>query len=148
MTEQGGESSAELSLRALEADFPGTRTRISDAVIGVIIALNMVVLVFEIDEEAGCISAGQDYCTSFWISVSESYVFLSVYVLEFALRVFAYRRSFFDCYSNIVDALVVAVGMFDAALSFVDAPGVNLLRLVRAGRLVRSLRILRRSPTL
>lgn len=125
--------------------------RCSDTIIGVIIAINVGVIATEADlrvaceEEVGTCSSTDANFLALLPSINRA--FLSVYILEAVVRLYAYRLHFFHCPWNLFDGFVVLVGIFDAVLGSVF-PNIQFLRVFRIFRLLRAIRVLSLVPEL
>mmetsp|Transcript_107219 Transcript_107219/g.345961 ORF Transcript_107219/g.345961 Transcript_107219/m.345961 type:complete len:668 (+) Transcript_107219:52-2055(+) len=75
-----------------------------------------------------------------------STVFLVVYVIEMAFRLFAYRRSFFVGSAwkwNAFDSVLVLSAISETAISRVDLGSLRIMRGLRMARVLRILRVMR-----
>jgi len=107
-----------------------------DVAIGIIIALNGVAIGIELDNA--------DIPPAFF-EVSEA-VFLSIFVLELALKVYVFRAAYFRCVYHSLDVLIVVAGVAMATLKVVQShidSSVRNLQLLKLARLLRLVRIIR-----
>jgi len=105
---------------------------------GCIIITQFVFAVLETDELAKL-----DPHLPWWLPVV-MYGFTVVYLIEISVRIFAYRRDFFNSRLNLMDFAVVTLDLFLQIFSSLigELPSVSILRIFRLARLARALRVL------
>lgn len=116
-----------------------------DAVLGVLIMANLVLVVLETDHEAA------EEEVPGWIKFTSSFV-SGIYLLELLMRIFTYRAAFFLDASSWLDMTIVSS---DAAFMLVDLvigkgvmPSTSVLRIFKLLRLTRAVKVLTAFPEL
>ncbi|CAE7209443.1 Scn11a [Symbiodinium pilosum] len=109
-----------------------------ELLLGVIISSNMVIVILETDATA------DNQMAPMWMRVL-NLVFLVVYSIEAAVKIYAWRWRYFQDYWNLLDFTVV---LLDVALTVtglfqLSGSGVSMLRIFRMGKMARIFRVLR-----
>lgn len=109
------------------------RSEAFDAIMVSVIILNMLFIVIEVD-----IAVNEEI--PIWLKVV-GYVFLAVYLIEIAARLYVERLQYFYQLLNVMDCcIVVWDGCFQILMEMEDMPAVSVLRILRVVRLVRVIR--------
>lgn len=126
------------------------RSGLFEAAMGFVVFVNIIIMIMEADGVGSCALESQD-CTSNWTDIA-NVVFLSVYLVELAIKVYAQGWEFRKSYWNFLDAAVVITGTTDVIITFagVNAKGYGLsyIRLFRIARILRAIRLFRAFPEL
>jgi voltage-gated sodium channel len=121
-----------------------------EAVMGITVFVNIIIMIVEADGRLGCPSQDQD-CTGDWTDIA-NVVFLCAYVMELGLRAYAQRWLFWRSHWNYLDAAVVLTGTTDVVVTFIGVNakgyGLSYIRLFRIARIVRAIRLFRAVPEL
>lgn len=123
------------------------RSHTFDACMGVVIMLNIAIMVYESNTDASCypeyenmLSECQAHSDNNPIIGMLNNVFLALYTIEAAARVFVDQRSYIFNAWNQLDAFLVCVGWVSIVVqNFVN---VSFLRVLRLSRLLRAMRVL------
>jgi len=124
-----------------------------DALLGIVVLSNVVVMCYEVDRNAGC---GPDGCAGRTIELL-NLLFTIFYTAECTVRMAVYRSKIVADRWNILDICIVIVGWLEQVISMFDALqtlseqipfNINFLRLFRVARLFRATRILEVFPEL
>jgi len=111
-------------------------------VMGVVIMLNTVLMLIETDLRANCDDPKSSECPAngIFITLPDRICFI-IYVMELAMRLYAYQNRF--CYSmwNIIDAMVVVMALVGELVQN-SIQNAALIRLIRIFRVVRVLRVM------
>ncbi|CAE7319796.1 Catsper1 [Symbiodinium natans] len=109
-----------------------------ELLLGLIICSNMVVVILETDATADNLLA------PLWMRAA-NLVFLAVYTIEAAVKIYAWRWKYFHDSWNLLDFTVVLLDMAltITALFQLSGSGVSMLRIFRMGKMVRIFRVLR-----
>eukprot|EP00930_Biecheleria_cincta_P017379 TRINITY_DN13835_c0_g1_i1.p1 TRINITY_DN13835_c0_g1~~TRINITY_DN13835_c0_g1_i1.p1 ORF type:complete len:651 (+),score=152.54 TRINITY_DN13835_c0_g1_i1:26-1954(+) len=123
-----------------------------EALVGVLIFCNFVLIVIETDLSAKCVDRGDSTkeCVPPWLSGS-NYAMLACYTLELVMRAYVDRERLFLTMWNIFDTVIVVSGYVDLAIEALQVqklPGLQMLRVFRLTRLLRAARFLRIFPEL
>jgi voltage-gated sodium channel len=107
-----------------------------------VILLNMFVVI----EETNLTAAEEEVYP--WLR-AVGYTMTSIYIVELALRMYAFRCEFWTNSWNVFDFFIVSVDLISLCLGLiVDIPSVAPLRILRLVRLTRAVRILLAFPEL
>lgn len=118
-----------------------------ESLMGIIIVFNIVVMIFETDQDAMCYPAFEGRTGECphssenvpWI-VGANNVLLAIYTVEAATRVYVERGEYLWNRWNQIDAVTVIAGWITTVVSgFIN---LNFLRSVRAVRVIRAARVL------
>eukprot|EP00929_Paragymnodinium_shiwhaense_P035858 TRINITY_DN19308_c0_g2_i2.p1 TRINITY_DN19308_c0_g2~~TRINITY_DN19308_c0_g2_i2.p1 ORF type:complete len:659 (+),score=147.04 TRINITY_DN19308_c0_g2_i2:101-2077(+) len=106
-----------------------------DIFLSVVILANMVVTIVETDATA----AGQNEGLEKGLEIAGN-VFLSIYILELVLKMYAFRWGFIQDTWNVLDFLIVALDVTMVSMQFVmdERVSFGFLRTVRLCRLTRA----------
>eukprot|EP00419_Tripos_fusus_P052489 CAMPEP_0172804312 /NCGR_PEP_ID=MMETSP1075-20121228/5085_1 /TAXON_ID=2916 /ORGANISM="Ceratium fusus, Strain PA161109" /LENGTH=603 /DNA_ID=CAMNT_0013642873 /DNA_START=279 /DNA_END=2090 /DNA_ORIENTATION=+ len=118
-----------------------------DLAMGLIVAINVVILVLETDADASC--PHEVSCAPFSIRIF-NWVFIALYTMESIARMVVLRCDFFMNRWNLLDLGVLIVGYVEAILLIIarDVPGMHMVRFIRLGRLFRAFRLVKVFPNL
>jgi len=124
-----------------------------DCLINTLVCTGVVIMIIEADNKAVCVGLESDApCKSSWIEILNT-VFLAIYTIEAASKIYIHRRSFFSNTFHCLDLFVVTTGCItyiadNMSTEGVELPNLAMLRMFRILRLSRNLRILRIFPEL
>merc|ERR1719157_8389 len=107
---------------------------------GFLIIVNTVLVIMDTDSRAE-----PDGETPAWLTMSMFFL-LAMYIVELLLRLIVYRLNFFNTGINVFDFAVVSVDGFCVLLEIYGigiGVSVSALRIVRLGRLLRFMKVLR-----
>eukprot|EP00445_Apocalathium_hangoei_P064608 CAMPEP_0204119168 /NCGR_PEP_ID=MMETSP0361-20130328/6955_1 /ASSEMBLY_ACC=CAM_ASM_000343 /TAXON_ID=268821 /ORGANISM="Scrippsiella Hangoei, Strain SHTV-5" /LENGTH=690 /DNA_ID=CAMNT_0051070275 /DNA_START=95 /DNA_END=2167 /DNA_ORIENTATION=+ len=115
----------------------------TETVLGGVITLNFFLILSETDSRARYPGRGIETRPR-WLVVLE-WVCLAIFCTELALRIFADGRKFHRKRWNVLDAVIVAIGVSDLILSLtgIETGSLSIFRVLRLCRLLRLLRVLR-----
>lgn len=104
-----------------------------EAICGLIILFNMVLVVFETD------ASQQEGPPPFWIQVMTN-MLLGVYSMELAVKLYVYRVDFFYEMWNVLDFFIVGVDVVFLFIALIVSklPSISILRVFRLVRLARA----------
>jgi len=135
------------SKRTTESDFHWLRAAIARIVnnerfdLGMtgVILINMIFVVVETDARAVASGLSDEV----WIQPM-AYIFLSVFILELAARIFVTRMSYFESKLNIMDFCIVSLDIVSQVVNDVwqTQPQLSVLNAFRVCRLLRVIRAL------
>eukprot|EP00928_Gymnodinium_smaydae_P067259 TRINITY_DN501_c0_g1_i2.p1 TRINITY_DN501_c0_g1~~TRINITY_DN501_c0_g1_i2.p1 ORF type:complete len:613 (-),score=126.26 TRINITY_DN501_c0_g1_i2:79-1866(-) len=111
--------------------------------LGLVIFLNLVLVLLESDATVdGGIAPS-------WMTTA-NYCFITVYVVELVLKIFAFGLSFFTVSWNLVDFTIVMVDVSLMMLGWIigNMPSVSIFRVFRLARLARAFKMLNMFPEL
>jgi len=104
-----------------------------DMLMGFCVIANAVVIGLEMDLPPHAVPSGT------WSQVE--WIFLGIFCLEMFLRIYAFRCSYFKCVFHLLDATIVLAGIVSA--TFTALGGIRKFQMLKIGRLLRVVRILR-----
>jgi hypothetical protein len=112
-------------------------------VMGLVIAINFLVVVVETDHNA------KDKDAPFWAWLT-SWCLLVTFVVELILKLYVLRRSFWHESWNVFDFFVITIDVVMSILEVfnIDFVDVSMLRILRLSRLARAAKVLRVFPEL
>eukprot|EP00445_Apocalathium_hangoei_P090518 CAMPEP_0204247638 /NCGR_PEP_ID=MMETSP0361-20130328/98753_1 /ASSEMBLY_ACC=CAM_ASM_000343 /TAXON_ID=268821 /ORGANISM="Scrippsiella Hangoei, Strain SHTV-5" /LENGTH=730 /DNA_ID=CAMNT_0051220881 /DNA_START=21 /DNA_END=2212 /DNA_ORIENTATION=- len=114
----------------------------TEIVLGGVITLNFLLILLETDSRAWY--PGRGTVTRPRWSVDLEWVCLAIFGTELALRIFADGRTFHLKLWNVVDTMIIAIGVSDFILSLagIEMGSLSIIRVLRLCRLLRLLRVL------
>jgi len=115
------------------------RSHLFDCLMGIIVFANIILVIIETDKNAECRSF-EDCDLPIWISLG-NLAFLCLYIVEAALRLCVDRVQYFYSPWNLFDLLIIGAGIIGEVMEKI--PSAGILRMFRAMRLMRAVRVLR-----
>lgn len=113
-----------------------------DSCIGLVIVINSIVLVMETDERASCEDPESLACAEkIFVYAVLNTAFLIIYSVELTLKLWIYRRSFWQSQWNLFDFAIVVLSWLSEVLGGV-LPAISVARIFRAVRLAKVFRVL------
>jgi len=112
-----------------------------DMLMGFFVIANAVVIGLEMDLPPHAVPSGT------WSQVE--WIFLGIFCLEMFLRIYVFRCSYFKCVFHLLDTTIVLAGIVSAIFTALsqrnseDSGGVRKFQMLKIGRLLRVVRILR-----
>merc|ERR1719331_1822041 len=88
---------------------------------GTTIFLNIGIMLWEVNESTSCRHEAPENmteCISVGFSIA-NFIFMAIYIVETALRIYVHRIAFFQSGANIIDFCVVVLGVIDCLMQFV-----------------------------
>eukprot|EP00931_Biecheleriopsis_adriatica_P023073 TRINITY_DN14663_c0_g1_i1.p1 TRINITY_DN14663_c0_g1~~TRINITY_DN14663_c0_g1_i1.p1 ORF type:complete len:703 (+),score=92.29 TRINITY_DN14663_c0_g1_i1:36-2144(+) len=133
--------------KLLDRAFQGNKYEV---VMGSLIVFNLIIMVIEIDIDAGCLGEAGS-CANTLTEVTDACL-VAVFTIDLVLKVFAYRLQFHQSMWNILDATIVTASyvgiVMAAAVGGRESQVLSTLRLLRLVRILRLVRLLRPIPEL
>lgn len=123
-----------------------------ETALALVIGVNFFLVVVEANMGAVCAVDKSESCIPYWISIC-NYTFLGIYTVEATARIYTFRTLYFTSFWDMFDFVIVIIGYVDLVIAeamdnAATVPGMQMLRIFRAARLMRATRILRNFPEL
>eukprot|EP00440_Ansanella_granifera_P061341 gb/GFBE01066499.1/.p1 GENE.gb/GFBE01066499.1/~~gb/GFBE01066499.1/.p1 ORF type:complete len:621 (+),score=133.12 gb/GFBE01066499.1/:1-1863(+) len=130
-----------LKLEALTSS-PGYETAM-----GVVILFNVIVMVIEVNADAGCLD--DEGCSVMFCDISNN-ILLGIYTLDLLVTMYIERAQFHRSRWNQLDAVIVFMGYMEHVLALVltDTKVLSIVRLLRLARIMRVARLFQPIPEL
>eukprot|EP00401_Gymnodinium_catenatum_P032439 CAMPEP_0117559638 /NCGR_PEP_ID=MMETSP0784-20121206/53465_1 /TAXON_ID=39447 /ORGANISM="" /LENGTH=232 /DNA_ID=CAMNT_0005357025 /DNA_START=75 /DNA_END=769 /DNA_ORIENTATION=- len=122
----------------------------TDALMNVVIVLNVVILVMEADENAKC--SDDLICRSQFVAVA-NIVVLALFTMEMGIKLHIHRCDYFKDRFYVLDGVIVASGYSTVALGSIvnisdSSRPMQMLRMFRVFKALRTVRIIKVFPEL
>lgn len=111
-----------------------------------VIAVNTCFVVYETDRDAACLRPSAERCdTEDSVTMYMDWIFLIIYIVEMAARIFAIRLDYFLNLADLYDGTIVVVCLV-TGLFLNDIPGLGVLRAFRIAKVARNFKIITSIP--
>eukprot|EP00927_Polykrikos_kofoidii_P086550 TRINITY_DN9731_c0_g2_i1.p1 TRINITY_DN9731_c0_g2~~TRINITY_DN9731_c0_g2_i1.p1 ORF type:complete len:746 (+),score=110.33 TRINITY_DN9731_c0_g2_i1:135-2372(+) len=125
------------------------RLQIFESFMGVVIATNIVLMIFEADREATCyptyteanVRKCANYSENSPLLSAANIIFLGMYTVEGFLRMYVGRFHYFKNNWNLLDFTIMITGWIEKCMGDIMMVNISFLRALRVARLFRAFRI-------
>ena len=115
-----------------------------DYLISTAIVTNFVLILLETEWTARC----EDECVPLWVPSCNA-ALLALYTIEAFLRIYAYRKEYFQSNWDLFDLGIVIAGYMEhlpKVFGWSGVPGLAIFRIVRLSRLARAAKLIKVFP--